>query len=105
MKRVCLLVFGFSLAASAVVAQKAAVGPMEPAERFKAADTNRDTKVDKAEFLATLIPDAKPFIDAIWANRDTNKDGWLTQDEMTTNGPPPRVGPGGAALPTPPARP
>lgn len=92
--------------AFALALQTAPVGPMEPAQRFAAADINKDGKVDRAEFEATLIPDARPFIDAIWANRDTNRDGWLTQDEMTTNGPAPRVGPGGAALPTsPPARP
>lgn len=65
---------------------KTAPGVLGPAERFKAADSNSDGKVSKDEFAASLNPDARPYLNAIWVNRDSNKDGWLTQEEMTSNG-------------------
>jgi len=89
------------LAAGAAHGQTAQPGPMTPEQRFKAADVNGDGKVDKAEFLATLISDAKPYVEAIFASRDTNRDGWLTQDELTTNGP----SPAGRGLPGAPPSP
>ncbi len=60
--------------------------PMEPEDLFRKTDANSDGKVDKAEFRTSLNPDAQAFIDAIFENRDTNRDGWLTVQEMTLNG-------------------
>jgi hypothetical protein len=60
--------------------------PLEPAELFRKTDANGDGKVDKAEFRTTLNKDAQPFVDAIWDNRDTNRDGFLSDAEMTLNG-------------------
>ena len=67
---------------------------LPPAERYAAIDKNKDQKVTKDEYAAVLNSDAKPFIEAIWRNRDTNNDGWLTLEELVTNGPQRR--PGGA---------
>ena len=60
---------------------------LPPDERFKATDVDADGKVTKAEFKAVLNPTAQMSIERIWINRDTNKDGWLTAEEMNSNGP------------------
>jgi hypothetical protein len=60
---------------------------LPPAERFAATDTDHDGKVTKAEFKAVLNPTAQQSIERIWVNRDTNNDGWLTEQEMNANGP------------------
>lgn len=104
------LIAGLLLAATAGVAlaqgPNANVFALSPKERYIATDANKDGKVDKAEFLAVIQPDAKPFIDAIWDNRDTDKNGWLTEAEMNANGGG-RAGrgapPGGAGRGGPPA--
>lgn len=75
-------------------------GVLNAAERFAAADADKDGKVSKDEFKATLIADAKPYFSAIWKNRDTDKDGSLTQAEMTTNGQIQRPGPSGTLGPS-----
>ena len=77
-----------------------APGVLGPAARFKAADANGDGKVTRSEFHATLNPDAQKYVSAIWRNRDKNGDGWLTQEEMTTNGPALRPGPSGTTGPS-----
>lgn len=59
---------------------------LAPAERFRATDMDGDGKVTKAEFKAVLNPTAQMSIERIWANRDTNRDGWLRADEMNSNG-------------------
>lgn len=71
---------------------------MEPAELFRKTDANSDGKVDKAEFRASLNKDAQAFAEAIWENRDANRDGFLTEAEMTLNGG------GGGGRAAPPAR-
>lgn len=78
---------------------------LPPAERYAAVDKNKDSKVTKDELAAVLNTDAKPFIESIWRNRDTNNDGWLTQDELVTNGPQRRLGPPPGAAPVAPAAP
>lgn len=96
-----------ALAASGVaVAQQPPGGvlALPPKERFEATDRNKDGKVSKDEFVAVIVPDARPYIDAIWDNRDTNKDGWLSEAEMNSNAgagsrrgaPPAAAGRGGA---------
>lgn len=74
----------------------ASVFQLSPAERFAATDTDHDGKVTKAEFKAVLNPTAQQSIERIWVNRDTNNDGWLTEQEMNANGPA-RVGGGARA--------
>jgi hypothetical protein len=77
-----------------------APGVLGPAARFKAADSDGDGKVTKPEFAATLNLDARRYVNFIWLNRDKNNDGWLTQDEMTTNGVTLRPGPSGTTGPS-----
>jgi len=77
-----------------------APGVLGPQARFDAADTDRDGKVTKAEFAATLNPDARTYLNAIWANRDKSRDGWLTLEEMTGNGLVPLPGPSGTTGPS-----
>jgi hypothetical protein len=74
-------------------------GVLGPAERFKASDVDGDGKVTKTEFAATLIADARPHLNAIWTNRDKNRDGWLSLEEMTSNGAVLRPGPAGTLGP------
>ena len=78
----------------------ASVFQLPPAERFAATDTNHDSKVTKAEFKAVLNSTAQQSIERIWLNRDTNSDGWLTEQEMNSNGPA-RAGFGGRRPPAP----
>ena len=58
---------------------------LPPAERFKAIDKNHDGRISKDEYQAVLNSDARPYIDSIFANRDTNKDGWLNETELNAN--------------------
>jgi hypothetical protein len=88
----------------------ASVFQLPPAERFAATDANHDGKVTKAEFKAVLNPTAQQSIERIWVNRDTNSDGWLTEQEMNSNGParagfgrPPAAAGAAPAAPQPPA--
>lgn len=80
----------------------AAQGPnvfaLSPKERYDATDKNKDSKVTKDEFASVLLPDSRPYIDAIFDNRDTDKNGWLTEGEMNANsGGRAGRGPGGGA--------
>ena len=75
----------------------ASVFQLPSAERFAATDADHDGKVTKAEFKAVLNPTAQQSIERIWINRDTNRDGWLTEQEMNANGPARSRGPGGGA--------
>jgi hypothetical protein len=92
------LVAGLAAAASAQqpVAKPGDVFALPPKERYAATDKNKDGKVTKDEFVVVIQPDAKPFIDAIFDNRDSDKSGWLTEAEMNANGGG-RAGRGGAA--------
>jgi len=93
-----------TIASAGVAAAQQAAGnvlALPPKERYAATDKNKDGKVNKDEFLAVIAVDARPYIDAIWDNRDSNKDGWLSETEMNANGGG-RAGPGRGALPAPP---
>jgi len=77
-----------------------APGVLGPQARFEAADTDKDGKVTKAELAASLNPDARKYVNYVWTNRDKNRDGWLSQDELTTNGMVPLPGPSGTTGPS-----
>lgn len=61
---------------------------LTPDQLFTQADRNKDGKVDRDELAGTLNPDARPYLDAVWRDRDKNGDGWLSKDELTSNTPP-----------------
>jgi hypothetical protein len=60
--------------------------PEERAAAFDKADANKDGKLDKAEFTATLPEQAAAMADQILERRDTNKDGSLSKEEFTAPG-------------------
>ena len=56
---------------------------------FATMDANKDGRVTKAEFMASLNDENKKIGERVFAARDANKDGVLTRDEMP---PPARQG-------------
>ncbi len=57
--------------------------PEERAARFEAADKNKDGKLDKAEFVASLPEAAQAMADQIWSARvDTDGDGFVTREQF-----------------------
>ena len=77
-----LFVAAAALAAPALAQQGTPPTPEQQAERFAKADTNKDGKLDKAEFTAMLPDQMKANADAIFARRDTDKDGFISKAEM-----------------------
>ncbi|MEZ5938054.1 MAG: EF-hand domain-containing protein [Hyphomonadaceae bacterium] len=86
---------GLALAAIAVCATPALAqqgpGRMTPeqrAERFEASDTNKDGKLDKAEWLTAMPAQMKERmgeerIEQMWSMRlDSDGDGFVTKDEF-----------------------
>ncbi len=73
---VCAAIAGL---AQPVLAEEAGKGDraQKMQERFKAADKDNDGKISKAEADASLPRLAKHFADI-----DTNKDGFITKEEM-----------------------
>lgn len=66
-----IITMGLALAVLPAVAQ---VKPDRAPDRFDAADTNHDGKVDRAEYDG--------FVDEMVLLRDTNRDGKLSRDEV-----------------------
>lgn len=58
-----------------------AQSPEQRAERFEAADTNKDGKLDKAEFVASLPERAQSFGDQVWERIDADGDGEVTREQ------------------------
>jgi hypothetical protein len=67
--------------AAPAFAQPPAPTPEERAAAFAKADTNKDGKLDKAEFTAMLPDQAKAMADQIFERRDANKDGSIDATE------------------------
>lgn len=97
--RISTLVIGAAIAAALAAPafaqpQGGGGGRGDPAARFAAADTNKDGKVSKEEFKASLPEQVQGRADELFEARDTNKDGFLSPEEMAAGrggrgGPPP----------------
>jgi hypothetical protein len=69
--------------------------PEERAAAFDKADANKDGKLDKTEFAASLPEQAQAMADQIFPRRDTNMDGFISKEEFMT----PPAGRGGGGRP------
>lgn len=78
-----LVLPAFALAVAApALAQPTPPTPEERAARFDKADANKDGKLDKAEFVATLPEQARAMADQIWSSRvDADGDGFVTKEQ------------------------
>lgn len=57
--------------------------PEQREARFVAADTNKDGKLDKAEWTSVLPDQAKDMADQIWSSRvDQDGDGFITKEQF-----------------------
>lgn len=57
--------------------------PEEREARFVAADTNKDGKLSKEEFVASLPSQMADRVDQIFPMRDTDKDGFISKAEYS----------------------
>ena len=81
-KSITILSFAALLSAPAF-AQPAPQTPEEREARFVAADKNKDGKLDKAEFVASLPEQAQAMADQIWSSRvDADGDGFVTKEQF-----------------------
>ncbi len=77
--------------AAPAFAQPAQLTPEQREARFVAADTNKDGKLDKAEWTAILPERAQAMADQIWSSRvDADGDGFITKEQFLAL----RMGPG-----------
>lgn len=75
--------FAAGLAAPALAQPGAPLTPEQREARFAAADSNRDGKLDKAEWLSALPDAAKARADEIWSSRvDADGDGFITKEQF-----------------------
>lgn len=57
--------------------------PEQREARFVAGDTNKDGKLDKAEWTAILPEQAQAMADQIWSSRvDADGDGFITKEQF-----------------------
>lgn len=73
-----------ALAAGSAFAQPPGTPPTpeQREARFVTADANKDNKLDKAEFVASLPERAQAMADQIWSSRvDTDGDGFVTKEQ------------------------
>jgi hypothetical protein len=88
------------MAAPALAQQGPPGGGRDPKARFEAADADKDGKLTKAEWTAS-IPEqfrANINVDERWTAMDADKNGTVSLEEMT-NAPRPAGGPGGGRPP------
>jgi hypothetical protein len=82
MKLGSLTVFTVAVAiAVPAFAQQTPPTPEERAARFDAADKNKDAKLDKAEWTATLPEQAQAMADQLWGRVDADGDGSVTKEQ------------------------
>jgi Ca2+-binding EF-hand superfamily protein len=72
-----------ALIAAPAMAQPTPMTPEQREARFVAADTNKDGKLDKAEWTSVLPEQAKDMADQIWSSRvDADGDGFITKEQF-----------------------
>ena len=65
------------------MAQPTPMTPEQREARFVAADTNKDNKLDKAEWTSVLPEQAREMADQIWSSRvDADGDGFITKEQF-----------------------
>jgi Ca2+-binding EF-hand superfamily protein len=80
-----------ALLAAPALAQGPQLTPEQREARFVAGDTNKDGKLDKAEWTAILPERAQAMADQIWSTRvDQDGDGFITKEQFLAL----RMGPG-----------
>jgi hypothetical protein len=77
-----MLAAAAALAAPAFAQQGTPPTPEQRAARFDAADANKDGKLDKAEFTASLPERAQANADMMWGRIDADGDGFVTKDQF-----------------------
>lgn len=68
--------------AAPAVAQPTPPTPEQREARFVAADANKDGKLDKAEFTASIPEDRRGMVDQIWGRIDADGDGFVTKEQF-----------------------
>lgn len=72
-----------ALIAAPAMAQPTPMTPEQREARFVAADTNKDNKLDKAEWTSVLPEQAREMADQIWSSRvDGDGDGFITKEQF-----------------------
>jgi Ca2+-binding EF-hand superfamily protein len=72
-----------ALIAAPAIAQPTPMTPEQREARFVAADTNKDNKLDKAEWTSVLPEQAREMADQIWSSRvDADGDGFITKEQF-----------------------
>jgi hypothetical protein len=72
-----------ALIAAPAMAQPTPMTPEQREARFVAADTNKDNKLDKAEWTSVLPEQAREMADQIWSSRvDADGDGFITKEQF-----------------------
>lgn len=82
LKTLTLAAFAIALAAPALAQQGGPQTPEERAARFDSADKDKDGKLTKAEFTASLPEQAQQMADRIWSRYDPTSKGSVTKAEF-----------------------
>ena len=89
-----VLMFGAAVLSSPALAQQT---PAERAASFDKADANKDGKLDKAEWVASLPANARTHADDAWKRMDPDSKGFMTKEQYVSfNGAPQGAGTTGA---------
>jgi hypothetical protein len=94
-----ILLACFALAAAVAAPALAQETPVQRAASFDKADANKDGKLTKAEWVASIPQNARAHVEDAWKRMDPDNKGFMTKDAYVTfNGIPHGVG---TVLPTP----